>query len=854
MKNSSHIYIPPRMYELLKSIYTRKVTVVSAPDGSGRSTILREFVRRSRPEGISCRFITGCTDANECFAKVCRIVLGHEEHIPLSADDHIRLCRLFSETLPDKPAVIVLDCDAAQDMLLRNLYCARLFTESSHISLVITCPKLARQYDRLIQALNINLITSRQLALTIDETRNYLALFGLSDDDVYNAYHIHEMISGNISKTRLCMMILSRGESIRSYAINELIGSALLDRLDKKAWLSVICLCAFEHIDEQTCRSIMEEESIVRHFQIKSFSASDIEECTELANNLIPLITHNKKQGTYSPHILLKRATYKRFLSLPEDVRRAFHICSAKDYMRSKKTFRAFCQYFLAGDYEKCAAIPFEERISFELLMRSKDLILKFVQECPLEQKNIIPRLLRLLALLMLTPHRDLVKYRFDEIIQHIQRSPDYTERERRNILSYAYALRTYEDFYMLEKMGMNIKRAYDLYSGGTLSNPPFYSWSLYTPSVFCLIHRFDIPLSTESEQFVRYHRMYSEMIKHGKHGDSLYAAELHYYLGDFDNALSCALEIADSCTEYYLPSKLIALCLAARCALMNGSYDIYKRSTDAICGIIRKNTSNEVGELAMLCLSSICCLKGGSEEDIWPVITTPDSEVLLNRYSAPFYFFVRSFAMMSHGDYGILLSKKEYYLNSALNIRNETVYLMLKLTISAAYFRTGDTANAALYIKEVLDSLRNSGTIIPATELCIHQPQLFAFAEQALPEEYHTLITTITETAKQPRRCIEAIRTQELTETGAANRQQQAMMMTLNSAMDALEDLRKKYGLTRKALKYAIFASRGISNKEIAAINETTADSVKSSLKRTFAKLGIRSRGQLKHIFIFRE
>ena len=851
MKEHSHIYIPPRMYELLKSIYTQKVTVVSAPDGSGRSTILREFVRRSRPDGVSCRFITGCTDANGCFASVCRIVLGHEEHIPLSADDHIRLCRLFSEAVPDKPTLIVLDCNAAQDMLLRNLYCARLFTESSHISLVITCPKLAHQYDRLIQTLNINLITSKQLALTTDETRSYLALFGLADTDAYN---IHDMISGSIPKTRLCMMILSRGESIHSYAINELIGSAVLDRLDQKSWLSMICVCAFEHIDEETCRSLTEEESIVRYFQIKSFSASDFEKCTELANRLMPLITHNKKQGTYAAHILLKRATYKRFALLPEDVRRAFHICSAKDFMRSKKTFRAFCQYFLAGDYETCAAVPLGERVSFDLLMRNKDLILKFVQKCPLHLKSIIPRLLRMLALLMLTPHRELVKHRFDEITQHLQRSPDYTERERRNILSYVYALRTYEDFYMMEKMGMNIKRSYDLYSGGTLSNPPFYSWSLYTPSVFCLVHRFDIPLSTESEQFVRYHRMYREMIHHGKHGDNLYTAELYYYLGDFGTSLSCALEIADSCTEYYLPSKLIALCLAARCALMSGSYDVYKRTTAIICGIIRQNTNNEVGELAMLCLSSICCLKGGDDEDIWPVITTPDSDVLLNRYSAPFYFFVRCFAMMSHGDYDILLSKKDYYLNSALSVRNEMVHLMLKLTIAAAYYKKGNEENALSYTTQALDSLQNSGISMPATELCIHCPQLFVFAEQALPEKYRPLIARIIEAAKQPRRCIEAIRTQELTETGSAEHQRQIMIMTLSSAMDALEGLRKQHGLTQKALKYAIFASRGMSNKEIAEINNTTTDSVKSSLKRTFDKLGIRSRGQLKHIFIFRD
>ncbi len=851
MNDVSHIYIPTRLYDQLKRIYTEKVSVISAPDGCGKTTILREFIRRSRPDGISCRFITDCSDANECFSRVCRMILGHDEHIPVTAADYSRLCHSFEEASLTKPTLIVLDCAAAQEMLLRNLYCAKLFVNHSPVMLTITCDRLPYHYNRLTDNLRIHLITRKELSLTPEETNKYFSLCGIHNAD---SYYIHDMVSGNILKTRLCMMILRNGGSIDSFAISELIENALLSRLDTKAWLAILCICSFTFTDERSCKTLIAEESIRRYFGTEELSPSDILDGAERANSIIPLISCNRKKGTYEPHIILKRAAYKRFLKLPEDVQRSFHHCSAKDYMREKKTFRVFCQYYLAGDYESATSVPFAENISFELLMRSKDLIFRFVQECPLEKKVIIPRLLRMTALLMLTPHREQAKPYFEKTIQHLTQSPDYTERERRNILSYAYALRTYEDFYMMEKMGMNIKRAYDLYSGGTLSNPPFYSWSLYTPSVFCLVHRYSIALSTEAEQFVRYHKMYTEMINHGKYGDNLYTAELCYYLGDFDGAISRALEIAEACNDYYIPSRLISLTLGARASLMKGSYDIFTYCTDAIGDILRRNTTSEIGEHAMLCLSTICCLKVGSDEDVWPVVSTPDSELLLNRYSAPFYFFVRCFAMLIHKEYNMLLSKKDHYLNAAASIRNETVYMMIKLTAAVAYLRTYNEDNAAGYLRDVMDTLYDSQTIMPAIEICIHHPQLFVFGQKKLPEKYAPLLKRIIEAAKPLRRSIEAIRTQELTEAGGTEKENHIKYLTLDSSMNAFEETRKKYGLTKKALRYAIYATHGISNEEIASIIGTSTDSVKSSLKRTYAKLGIRSRGQLKHIFRLRE
>ena len=52
MPDTSRIYIPKRVSGMLRGIYTSRVTVVSAPDGCGKSTLVREFTSRTRPAGI----------------------------------------------------------------------------------------------------------------------------------------------------------------------------------------------------------------------------------------------------------------------------------------------------------------------------------------------------------------------------------------------------------------------------------------------------------------------------------------------------------------------------------------------------------------------------------------------------------------------------------------------------------------------------------------------------------------------------------------------------------------------------------------------------------------------------------
>ncbi len=852
MARSEPFYIPRRVYELLKCIYKERITVISAPDGYGKSGTTKEFVRRSRKEGFSCRFVTDAENANDCFNRVSSMILGHEEPIPTTASDFNRIQRLFSLARQDKELVIILDCAGGTDMLLGNLYCTWLFLRHSPAHIVLVTPELSYFHKMLADSSFITSITEKELALNVNEIGEMFDLFRVSCSD---PAEMRRRTNGEIVKLRLCILLMQQGIEISSYDLCDLMRSAIVDRLDREQLFAAMCAAAINSIDTVTLNMLRAEPALCSYFGENAITEHNIFSSIRYIASAIPMIRLNERTHSWTAHTSFKRAVYQHFNELPEDIRSAIHRCSAKEQLRNKRNFHAFCQFYLSGDVSAAAKPVHDVTLSFDLLMKSKDFLLDFAEKCPLDCKPIIPRLLRVLSLLMLTPYRDRISYRFDDVIEYVSRSKKYSAAERRNTLCYANVLRTYEDFYLIEKMGNHIKRAYDLFTGVSIGIPPFYTWSLYAPSIFCLIHHYHLPIRTEAEQFARYHSMYTEMIHHGEHILSLYNAEIYYFIGDPENALPRAQEVVAGCSkDILLPTRIAALNTVGKSALMLGEYEIFTECTQQLADITRKYSSTEIAEMAALCIALLCCLRNGTDEDIWSVTSTRDDEVLLNRYTAPFYFKTRCYAMLSHHEYRMLLNKRDYYLQACEDVRSETIALSIKLSAAIAHLELGESTQAISIIIDVLETMDSSDVIMPAIEQCMLYPLLFELALEELPRKYQTLLQRILNQSTQYRRNMIAIRTQELTELNKQRSETDIISAALNTSLAALEPYRKEYELSEQALTYALYAARRFTNEQIAEICHTSVNSVKSSLKRTYAKLGIRSRGQLKYIFKIRE
>ena len=208
MSASNNIYLPKRIFDRLKSIYTEKLTVLCAPENYGKTTLLREFVRLSCTSERSCHIINdNHSSANECFARYCEVLLGSAEQIPITEKEFFLLRDKFEAVHCSQPPIFLIDSPSAVEMVLNNLYCFRLITAYSPACTVITCEELTFYHQMLVEHNNINLIGQNELSLTAEETDEYFKICGIKGAD---AALVHSEVHGEMLRKEFLAL-----ESIR---------------------------------------------------------------------------------------------------------------------------------------------------------------------------------------------------------------------------------------------------------------------------------------------------------------------------------------------------------------------------------------------------------------------------------------------------------------------------------------------------------------------------------------------------------------------------------------------------------------------------------------------------------------
>ena len=521
-------------------------------------------------------------------------------------------------------------------------------------------------------------------------------------------------------------------------------------------------------------------------------------------------------------------------------------VCFARHYNRIGESFSSFLEYFLAGEYQLAADVRTRVRVSYFMLMRSSTLLQRFVTECPLSCKAAIPRILRMNALLMHSPLRPMLLGKFDEIISWVGDSEDHSAAEKRRLISYAYALKSNEDLYSLDKMGANIKRAYDLFKIRREYEAPKFPWTMYAPSVFCLIHRRGHSMQTENAQFTRYQHMYTEMLNHGKYAQMIFTGEMKYYQGDLTGGLELLSAAASFCSvREQGATRLAALYSAAKCCLYLGDYEGFYEILTDIHDTEHAHVNAEEGECAKLCLGLLRGLRGGGFDDMWYAICSEDSDLLCNRYTAPYFALVKAMYFLRSGKYDLLSGHTEQFFNAADSAENEAVSIALRLCTAQASLSLGSFERASMALTRALDIAMENRIPSALGEICAAFPELFGQIEQMLPEKYSVIIHQAQRLGAEFRRGVETVRTYEITYAASVQRDNFAehYLAPLKSLLDSAESLRQELGLSVTAFKYAVMAASGLENKEICRLFSVSEDSVKSSLKRTFAALGVKNR-----------
>lgn len=842
MPDADRIYIPKRVSAMLRGIYTSRVTIVSAPDGCGKTTLVREFIARTRPAGIALRNITSAANTGECFAQICSIITGKEFAEPLSDREFLAVSQAFSAAHPEREFLIVVDCACAARTALGNLRTAKLLRDCRCARFVFISDSLKPAYRELAREIGFTLIERDSLSMNISEVMEYAGRCGVS----INAREVYSACRGSFLGTRLCIMLAQRGESCRESSTEGRLIRAVLQPRPVSLHGALTAVAAFPELPEEFLDDLGSFAALTEFFGGGLFTRSSV--LSELARlgETIHLLDIDRRTSAVRLHPTLKHSAYTLFFNFPQTVQHDLRVCFARQFNRIGDSFSAFMEYFLAGEYELAAEVHARGRIPYFMLINSAKLLQRFVTECPLSCKPSIPRIMRMNALLMHTSLKPLLLGRFDEIISYIGTSPDHTPSEKQRLISYAYALKANEDLYSLDKMGANIKRAYDLFKIRREYEAPKFPWTMYAPTVFCLIHRRGHSVQTENEQFTRYQHMYTEMLNHGKYAQMIFTGEMKYYQGDLNGGLELLSAAASFCSvREQGATRLAALYCAAKCCLYLGDYEGFFEKITDIHNTERAHVNAEEGECAKLCLGLLRGLRGGGYEDMWYGICCVESDMLCNRYTQPYFALTKALYLLRAGKNDVLSGHTEQFILAADNAGNEAVSIALRLCTAQASLTLGSFERASMVMSKALDiALKNN---IPSAlgEFCAAFPELFVQMGELLPEKYAGIIGEAINLGGIFRRGVETVRTYEITYMTSTRRENFAehYLAPLQSLLDSTTELREKLGLSEIAYKYAVMAASGVENKEMCRLFNVTEDSVKSSLKRTFAALGVKNR-----------
>lgn len=808
------VYIPETLQKQLERIQSYPIIVLQAPSGFGKTTVISEYLSK-----LDMHQVYWYTCMGEPIRKAWNGICKTFSHIDTSVAKQLETLEYPTQENLVDIAEIMSGCDVARDtwFILDNFqYIQSKLPERILYALSrYRCPKLHLVViTHSIDAMDLSGIPADQ-AIFI---QNDAFFFQKEDIDAY---------------FRANKIVLSRDE---------------LDRLQmlSEGWVAALNLQLIRYLQEGDFEATDSMENLIRTVIWKNLEPDEqrlliavslLERFTMeqayifLGKNTLPagidrllgggsFLYYERENGTYTLHSLLQSFLRQELRRLPVGEIRRMQKLAGDAYAAIDERFYALCSYLEAGELEALLSLPLKAA-DFSLYPEdgSAEVLERVFRECDREILVRHPQTLAMITFELFRTGSYAAFMKGCSLMEDMISGPEQNglnEDDARKLTGQLALLQSFAAFNDIEKMSALHRKAWEVLDGPFSNRNDWNdSWTFGQPSVLYLFWSVSGALDREltcMDECLPYYIRLTE--GHGTGADcSMRAEALLMHGEDITAEALChkAIYLAGA-------QEQDSICIAAemvllRIALLRGNAEDFENVRKSILKRAQIGVEPTVKRMADLALSFVSVLIGDNSVPEW---LTDLNQITANLYNVavPFGVLTHLRWLFSQGQDAKMLGIAQGALPAVEKHHFLLPQVYFHLFIAVAYHRLGQKEAAEAALDCALSLALPDGVFLPFAE----------YGEEIVP------LLKLRKKQSGMTKLIELYRRHKI-------------------GVEKVRKATRICQLTPREYDVARLAAGGLTNRDIALRLFISQETVKTTMKNIFQKLGIRSRVQLQEL-----
>ena len=809
------LYINARLQESLDGIFEHPLTIVEAPMGYGKTTAVKELLRKPDAAVFWLRVYS---DSVETFWNEFTSLFSQIDHdicsrltklgIPVDAVAISEALQLINGLNLSKKSVIVIDDYHQIDSPEINDFfemLAKSEIENLHTILATRFSGLESLEELELKGL-LHHITQKSFELLPQEIAEYYHACGIHIT-TDQAQELFSTTDGWISALYLMMLeYISNGNLEPPGNIYKLIEKAVYMPLSDEAKEFILSVSVFDSFTLQQAKCIWSNENAGRLLD-------------EIIKNAF--VNYDGNSKTYRIHSLYKEFLQDILNKRGESYRYTLYR-KAADWHRGISDYGAARQFwYLCEDYENLLqSIEDEKARNFTKL--NLGIMKKYFHACPKVVKSRHHYALLIFAVHLFV-HNEFETFIqiCQEVNENIQSDDSLSEEQQNELLGELEILNGFSVFNDLKKMSQSFERAWRLLGRVTSIYDIESDWTFGSPSVLYLYYRESGKLQEHLTDLREGLPYYYRLTKgNGNGGEYVMEAEWYYNMGDLVNAeisLNRAQHKARLTGQWSI--ELATMFLQMRINFMKGDFE----NLFPLLSQIRKDMTDRV-EYQSLRTVELCEMGLyswiGHKCKIPESVAQPETGSIRLMFTAHAMFnIIYGRILLIHEKYTALLGSADHFLETASVYPNLLGIVYTHIFLAAANLKLFRENEAHENLKKAMDIAMPDKLFMPFVENCDYIEPLL----------------------------------RELSFKGLFRKDIERILALYKTYAKSKADIIAGYfsgdqpKLTEREMDISHLVADGLTNQEIAERLCISINTVKAVLKTVYAKLAINNRIHLK-------